>query len=242
MIQKGIILAGGSGTRLRPFTKFTSKQLLPVYDEPLIYFPLQTLLHMGIKDIMVITAREHVEDFTILLGSGKEFGARFEYKIQEEANGIAAGLLLGENFVHGENVALILGDNVFLDFFDQQARDFKSGAEVFLHKVPDPERFGVVEIVGKKVISIEEKPKKPKSNFVQTGLYFYDKTVFDKIRELKFSARHELEITDLNNLYLQEGTLHAHMVEDEWIDAGTFESLYRASTIVRQLKGKGDTH
>lgn len=236
MINKGVILAGGSGTRLRPFTKFTSKQLLPVYDEPLVFFPLQTLLHMRIKDILIITAPEHADDFLQLLGMGKEFGARFEYMIQGDPNGIASGLLLAENFARGENVALILGDNIFFDFFDFATKQFVDGATIFIKKVHDPERFGVVEVDGDRVISIEEKPAHPKSSFAQTGLYFYDRTVFDKIHALSFSKRNELEITDLNNLYLQEGKLRAETLKDEWIDAGTFESLFRASVLVRDMK------
>ncbi|MBI5414456.1 NTP transferase domain-containing protein [Candidatus Peregrinibacteria bacterium] len=236
MITKGIILAGGSGTRLRPFTKFTSKHLLPVYDEPLIYFPLKTLLQMGIQDILLITAPHHADNFLELLGYGNEFGARIEYKIQEEPNGIAAGLLLAENFAHGENVALVLGDNIFFDDLSSAGKDFSAGAEIFITKVEDPERFGVVELNGKNVITLEEKPKNPKSSLVQTGLYLYDTTVFDKIRNLKPSPRNELEITDLNNLYLSEKTLKAHILENEWIDAGTFESLLRGAEMVRKLK------
>jgi glucose-1-phosphate thymidylyltransferase len=184
---------------------------------------------------MIICAPDHIDDFLQLLGSGKEFGVRFEYTVQEEPSGIAQGLSLAENFAAGNNVALVLGDNIFFDTFNMNmVKDFQQGACIFVKEVPDPERFGVVELNGNEVISIEEKPEKPRSSYAQTGLYFYDTTVFDRIRRLKPSGRNELEITDLNNLYLKDGNLHARILQHEWLDAGTFESLFLASELVRK--------
>lgn len=232
---KGIILAGGSGTRLRPLTKVTSKQLLPIYDKPMIFYPLETLLSAGIKDILIIVAPDHAGDFLKLLGSGKEFGCKFTYEIQDKPEGLAQAFLIGANFIGKDNVTLILGDNVFEDNFSGSIRSFKSGGRVFAKEVPDPERFGVVEFDEKrKAISIEEKPAKPKSNFAVTGLYIYDNSVIEKTRELKPSAREELEITDLNNVYLKEGTLDVAFVEGKWLDTGTFESLYEAIEFARE--------
>jgi len=239
MITKGIILAGGHGSRLAPLTKVTSKQLLPIYDEPLIYFPLRILLRMGIRNVLIISAPHHAEDFLELLGSGKDFDAHFEYTIQEKPAGIAHGLALAENFAAGENIALILGDNIFFEAFSEQtAAQFTAGAQIFVKEVHDPERFGVVELAGTEVISLEEKPKQPKSPYAQTGMYFYDAAVFDKIRSLAPSERGELEITDLNKLYLQEKSLKAQILNKEWIDAGTFESLFEAASLVRALRQK----
>ncbi|MFA5995260.1 MAG: sugar phosphate nucleotidyltransferase [Patescibacteria group bacterium] len=233
--MKGIILAGGSGTRLAPLTRVTSKQLLPIYDQPLIYFPLRTLLDAGINDVLFITAPNHAGDFLHFLGSGKDFNARFTYEIQDKPAGLAQGLSLAETFVGKDSCALILGDNIFQDDFSQTIKNFKSGATIFVKEVLDPERFGVVEIdANHQVLSIEEKPKQPKSNLAQTGLYLYDQQVFNLIRQQKPSARGELEITDLNNLYLKQGTLKAELVKGEWIDAGTFESLFRATELRRK--------
>ncbi len=233
--MKGIVLAGGSGTRLYPITKVTSKQLLPIYDQPMVYFPLKTLLDAGIKDILFITAPDHAGDFVHFLGSGKNFNARFTYEIQDKPAGLAQGLSLAETFVGNDTCAMILGDNIFSDHFSQVITNFVDGAKIFVKEVSDPERFGVVEInAQKQVLSIEEKPAAPKSNLAQTGLYIYDTQVFDLIRQQKPSARGELEITDLNNIYLQQGKLQAELVTGEWIDAGTFESLYRATELRRQ--------
>lgn len=239
--MKGIILAGGKGTRLRPLTKVTSKQLLPIYNKPMIYFPLETLINAGIKDILIIVAPDHAGDFLKLLGSGKDFGCDFSYEVQEEARGLADAFLIGEDFIGDENVAMILGDNLFDDDFSNSIKTFETGGRVFAKKVPDPERFGVVEFDDqKKVVSIVEKPEKPKSEYAVTGLYIYDNTVVEKAKSLKPSARNEIEITDLNNLYLKEGTLDVAFVNGQWLDTGTFEAMYQATNFIRdrQLRSK----
>lgn len=228
--MKGIILAGGTGSRLLPLTKVTNKHLLPVYDKPMIYYPLETLIGMGIKDILIISGSGHAGHFLNLLGSGKEFGVKLSYAIQEEAGGIAQALGLAEDFADTDNVSVILGDNIYEDKFDLS--DYKSGAKIFLKEVNDPQRFGVAEIVEDKVVSIEEKPKTPKSNFAVTGLYVYDNSVFSIIKNLKPSQRGELEITDVNNAFIKEGKMKADFVKGYWSDAGTFESLIRASNLV----------
>lgn len=240
--MKGIILAGGAGTRLYPLTKVTSKQLLPVYDKPMIYYPLQTLLKAGIRDILIIVGPERAGDFLNLLGSGREFGARFAYEVQDSPDGIAQAFIIGADFIDNEPCALILGDNIFTDDFSQIIRNFQSGATIFAKEVPDPERFGVVELDGEKVLSIEEKPKNPKSGYAQTGFYLYDNTVVEKAKNLKPSARGELEITDLNLVYQKEGNLRAEIVEGGWIDTGTFESLHQASVIAREASLKKKPH
>jgi glucose-1-phosphate thymidylyltransferase len=234
--MKGIILAGGSGTRLHPLTKVTSKQLLPVYDQPMIYYPLKTLLRAGIKDILIIVAPERSGEFLNLLGSGREFGAHFTYEIQDKPEGIAQAFIIGADFIDGDSCALILGDNIFTDDFTDVIKNFKSGAKIFAKHVHDSNRFGVVEFEGNKVISIEEKPHSPKSSYAQTGFYIYDNTVIEKAKNLKPSKRSELEITDLNQMYLDEGSLSCEIVKGEWVDAGTFESLYHAGTIIREHK------
>ncbi len=234
--MKGIILAGGSGTRLHPLTKITSKQLLPVYDRPMIYYPLNTLLQAGIKDILIIVAPECSGDFLNLLGSGKQFGARFTYEVQDKPNGIAEAFVIGKDFIDGDSCALILGDNIFTENLSAEIASHETGAKVFVSKVDDPERFGVVEVDNNNtVISIEEKPANPKSNLVQTGLYVYDEKVVEYAEKLKPSARLEYEITDLNNLYLQDKKLSAQIVEEKWIDAGTFDSLHEASILAKKL-------
>ncbi|MFA5125787.1 MAG: sugar phosphate nucleotidyltransferase [archaeon] len=229
--MKGIILAGGTGSRLLPLTKVTNKHLLPVYDKPMIYYPIKTLIDMGIKEILIVSGSGHAGHFLNLLGSGKEFSVKFSYAIQEEAGGIAQALGLAEDFADQDNIAVILGDNIFEDKFDLS--DYKKGAINFLKEVSDPQRFGVAELKGDKVISIEEKPVQPKSNFAVTGLYVYDKDVFNIIKNLKPSKRGELEITDVNNAYLKKDQLVAKFVSGYWSDAGTFESLIRASNLVR---------
>lgn len=232
--MKGIILAGGSGTRLRPLTLVTSKQLLPIYNKPMIFYPLETLLAAGIKDILIIIAPDHAGDFLKLLGSGKEFGCRFTYEIQDKPEGLAQAFVIGEKFIGDDNVTLILGDNVYEDNFSEAITSFKSGGRVFAKEVPDPERFGVVEFdANKKAISIEEKPAQPKSNYAVTGLYIYDNSVVQKALNLKPSARGEVEITDLNNIYLREGTLDVAFVQGKWLDTGTFESLHEAIELAR---------
>lgn len=233
--MKGIILSGGSGTRLRPLTKITSKQLLPVYNRPMIYYPLNTLLQAGIRDILIIIAPEKAGDYLNLLGSGKEFGARFTYEIQEKPNGLAEAFILGESFLDDENVALILGDNIFEDDFSEAIASFKKGARVFAKRVSDPERFGVVEFdASGHVLSIEEKPKAPKSNYAIPGLYLYDSRVVSFAKNARPSDRGELEITDIHRQYLERGELDVRVIEGEWIDAGTHDSLLRATLLAKE--------
>ncbi len=233
--MKGIILAGGSGTRLRPLTQVTSKQLLPIYNKPMIYYPLQTLRTAGITDILIIVAPDHAGDFLKLLGSGKEFGCKFTYEIQDKPEGLAQAFVIGENFVGSDSVTLILGDNVFEDNFSEEIKNFSTGGRIFAKEVGDPNRFGVVEFDSQnKVLSIEEKPEQPKSSFAVTGLYIYDNSVIQKVKSLQPSARGELEITDLNNVYLREGSLDVAFVKGKWLDTGTFESLFEAITFVRE--------
>jgi glucose-1-phosphate thymidylyltransferase len=233
--MKGIILAGGSGTRLRPLTQVTSKQLLPIYNKPMIYYPLETLLQAGIKDILIIVAPDHAGDFLKLLGSGKDFGCKFTYEIQDKPEGLAQAFIIGENFVGDDNVTLILGDNLYEDDFSEAIQTFEEGGRVFLKEVPDPERFGVAQFdENNKVITIEEKPKEPKSNHAVTGLYIFDNTVVTKTKSLQPSERGELEITDLNNVYLNEGSLDVAFVKGKWLDTGTFESLHEAIVFARE--------
>lgn len=239
---KGVILAGGSGTRLRPITKVTSKQLLPLYNKPMIYFPIQTLLDAGVRDILIIVAPEHAGHFVNLLGSGKEFGedVNFAYEVQDAPLGLAHGLGLARNFARGEKCALILGDNLFTDSFKKDFEEFEKGgkgAVVFAKEVKDANRFGVIEFnENMEAISIEEKPEVPKSNYAQTGLYIYDEHVFDYIDTLTPSERGELEITDLHKIYLEKGQLKAGLVEGGWHDTGTFESMFEAAKVVRDME------
>lgn len=232
--MKGIVLSGGSATRLRPCTKVTSKQLLPVYNRPMIYYPLNTLIKAGIKDILIIVAPEQAGHYLNLLGSGKDFGVKFTYEIQDKPEGLAQAFLIGQNFIDEDSVCMILGDNIFEDDFSEDIKNFKSGAKVFAKEVPDPERFGVVEFdENKKAISIEEKPQNPKSNYCVTGLYVYDNKVVDIARNLKPSPRGELEITDVNKVYLEKGELDVAMVNGAWVDAGTFDSLLEAQILAK---------
>ncbi len=233
--MKGIILAGGSATRLRPCTKITSKQLLPVYNKPMIYYPLNTLIKAGIKDILIIVAPERAGNFLNLLGSGKEFGVRFTYEIQDEPKGLADAFIIGDNFIGDDSVTMVLGDNIFEDDFTDDIKNFKSGGRVFAKKVSDPERFGVVEVDDNmKAISIEEKPEKPKSNLAVTGLYIYDNRVVEAAKNVKPSGRGEIEITDLHNYYLELGELEVAMVNGAWLDAGTFDSLLEAQILAKE--------
>ncbi|MFH1545318.1 MAG: sugar phosphate nucleotidyltransferase [archaeon] len=237
--MKGIILAGGTGSRLYPCTKVTNKHLLPVYDKPMIYYPLNTLLEAGIKDILIISGKEHAGDFLKLLGSGKEFNAKFTYELQEDAGGIAQALALGEDFVDNDKFAVILGDNIFEDNIKKDVEEFSNGKEearIFIKEVPDPERFGVVELNGESVVGIEEKPKNPKTNFIVTGLYMYSSSVFDVIRDLKPSGRGEYEITDVNNKYIKSNSLKATVLKGFWSDAGAFDSMHRAATFMREKR------
>jgi len=233
--MKGIILAGGKATRLRPLTKITSKQLLPVYDKPMIFYPIETLVKAGIKDILIIIAPDYSGHFLNLLGSGKEFGAKFSYAIQEEPRGLADAFIIGEDFIKKDNVTLILGDNIFEHDFSSQIKSFKSGAMVFAKEVHDPERFGVVDFDEQMhALSIEEKPKKPKSNYAVVGIYSYDNRVIDFAKKLKPSARGEIEITDLNNVYLKKKELKVNIIEGMWEDAGTFDSLLRVNNFMAE--------
>jgi glucose-1-phosphate thymidylyltransferase len=236
--MKGIILSGGTGTRLFPLTKVTSKQLLPVYNKPMVMYPLETLLQGGIKDILVIIAPDHAGDYMKLLGSGRELGCRIAYEIQDKPEGLAQAFIIGRDFIGSDNVCMILGDNIFEDNFSKTIKSFKSGGHIFAKKVSDPERFGVVKFNGKmKAEKIVEKPKEYLSDYAVTGLYIYDNKVVDAAKSVKPSGRGELEITDLNNWYLGQGKLRVDIVKGEWIDAGTFESLYRASELMRRKAG-----
>ena len=237
--MKGIILSGGSGTRLFPLTKVTSKQLLPVYDKPMIYYPLQTLLSGGITDIMIIVAPEHAGDYLNYLGSGKDFGAnvKFTYEVQDKPEGLAQAFLIAETFLDDQPVTMILGDNIFEDDFSQTIRNFKKGGHVFAKQVHDPERFGVIKFdANMKAQQIMEKPKEFISDYAQTGLYIFDPRVVEIAKNLKPSARGELEIVDVANWYLQKGELNVRVVKGDWIDAGTIEALYRAGTLIYNKK------
>ncbi len=232
--MRGIILSGGAATRLRPCTKVTSKQLLPVYNRPMIYYPLNTLIKAGIKEILIIVSPERAGDYLNLLGSGKEFDVKFTYEIQDKPRGLAEAFIIGENFIDQENVTMILGDNIFEDDFTDQIKNFKGGGLVFAKKVHDPERFGVVKFDEKmKVIEIKEKPKEWMSDFALTGLYVFDNRCVEIAKSLQPSERGELEITDVQNWYLQKGELNVAMVENEWIDAGTFDSLLEAQNLAK---------
>lgn len=234
--MKGIILAGGTGSRLYPLTKVTNKHLLPVYDKPMIYYPLQTLINGGITEIMIVSGRGHAGHFLELLGSGLEFGIQLTYEIQEGAGGIAEALGLAERWAGNESVTVILGDNIFEDSIRDAVQSFTSGAQVFLKTVPDAQRFGVAEVSGNRILSIEEKPKNPKSNLAVTGLYIFDAGVFRIIKNLKPSARGELEITDVNNAYIRQGSMTFALLRGFWSDAGTFDSLVRAGIIVQEYR------
>jgi glucose-1-phosphate thymidylyltransferase len=235
--MKGIILAGGTGSRLLPLTKVTNKHLLPVGRKPMIYHPVEKLAGGGIHEILIVTGVDHMGDVVNLLGSGKEFGVRFTYKVQDEAGGIAQALGLAENFCGGSKMAVILGDNIFEDSLSDEVGQFNrqtSGARLMLKEVPDPQRFGVAEITGDKIVRIVEKPKNPKSRYAVTGIYFYDSDVFDIIRKQKPSGRGEMEITDVNNAYLARGDLTYGFFRGWWSDAGTFESLDHVQELLRE--------
>ncbi len=238
--MKGIILSGGSGTRLQPLTKITSKQLLPIYNRPMIYYPLNTLIKAGIKEILIIVAPERAGDYLNLLGSGKEFGVKFTYEIQDKPEGLAQAFIIAENFLDDDSVAMILGDNIFEDDFSEDIKSFKSGAKIFAKQVSDPERFGVVKFdKNMQAEEIVEKPKTYLSNYAVTGLYVYDNRVVEAAKSIKPSPRGELEITDLNNWYLKKDELSVAQVEGEWLDAGTFDSLLKAQVFAKEkLDGK----
>ena len=236
--MKGIVLAGGTGSRLFPLTKITNKHLLPIYDKPMVYYPIQTLVDAGITDIMLVTGGRNSGDFLRLLGNGKEFGLKhLNYTYQEGEGGIAEALALTEHFADGDQVCVILGDNLIEGNIRQAVEEFKKqerGARIFLKEVHDAQRFGVAELNGNRIVGIEEKPAHPKSNYAVTGIYLYDATVFDKCRVLKPSHRGELEITDVNNAYVHEGTMTFSILDGWWTDAGTFDSLLRAANLVAQ--------
>lgn len=238
--MKGVILAGGKGTRLYPLTKITNKHLLPVYDQPMIYYPIQTLVDAGIRDILIVTGGNYAGDFLQLLGNGKQFGLKsLNYTYQEGEGGIADALSLAEHFADNGKLCVILGDNIIEKDIREAADEFRrqeKGAKILLKEVPDPERFGVAEVRKGHVVNIEEKPKKPKTNYAVTGIYMYDSTVFDKIRTLEPSARGELEITDVNNAYIREASLSFAFLDGWWTDAGTFDSLLRAGNLVAQKR------
>jgi glucose-1-phosphate thymidylyltransferase len=235
--MKGILLAGGSGSRLLPLTKVTNKHLLPIGPKPMIYYPIEKLRDSGIREILVVTGRDHMGDVMNLLGSGRDFGVAFTYKVQDEAGGIAQALGLAEHFVGSDRCIVILGDNIFqasvrpyVEAFEKQA----SGAKILLKRVPDPGRYGVAEVSpgDGRIVGIEEKPKRPKSDYAVTGIYMYDAEVFAIIRSLKPSGRGELEISDVNNAYIRRGTMTWNELEGEWTDAGTFESLLNANRLM----------
>ena len=234
--MKGVVLAGGLGTRLYPLTRVTNKHLLPVYDRPMISYHLQTLVNAGVTDIMLVTGGNNAGDFLRLLGNGKDFGLKpINYTYQEGEGGIADALRLAEHFAEDQKICVILGDNIIENNIVAPCRKFRAqerGAHILLKEVPDPERFGVPVFDGKKILRIEEKPRQPRSQYAVTGIYMYDSTAFDRIRKLKPSGRGELEITDLNNMYLEEGTLTYSILEGWWTDAGTFDSLRRATNLV----------
>jgi glucose-1-phosphate thymidylyltransferase len=241
--MKGVVLAGGTGSRLFPLTKITNKHLLPIYDQPMIYYPIQTLVDAGIRDILIVTGGRNAGDFLRLLANGKQFGlSHIDYTYQEGEGGIAEALGLAEHFADGGKICVILGDNIIegsirhaVDSFRQQER----GAKILLKEVPDAERFGVAEISGGRIVNIEEKPARPKSSYAVTGVYLYDGGVFDKVKTLVPSARGELEITDVNNAYIREGTMTFSHLEGWWTDAGTFDSLLRAGNLVAQTRRGG---
>ncbi len=240
--MKGIILAGGLGSRLAPLTKITNKHLLPIYDEPMIYYPIRTLVEAGVNDILIVTGGNSAGDFLRLLGNGRDFGLKaINYTYQEGEGGIAEALGLAEHFADNEKIIVMLGDNIIEGSIKQAVSDFEKqpkGAKIFLKEVPDPHRFGVPIIDGNKITAIEEKPKKPKSNYAIIGIYMYDAQVFDIIKTLRPSDRGELEITDVNNAYIRNNMMTYEIIDGWWTDAGTFESLYHATTLVHGKKNK----
>lgn len=240
--MKGIILAGGEGNRLKPLTEYTNKHLLHIYNQPMISYPLSTLVNAGVKEILIVTGPRHAGMFLQLLGDGRKFGANLQFRVQERAEGIAHALGLCKKFVGNDSCAVILGDNIFEDDLNKEIKTFASsikegakGAHIFLKEIENPQRFGVAELVGKKVIKIEEKPKNPKSNYAVSGLYLFDSNVFEIINGLKPSNRGEYEITDVNNEYINRGELTATILKKRWTDSGTFESLFRANDIAREI-------
>jgi len=234
--MKGIVLAGGTGSRLYPLTKVTNKHLLPIGKKPMIYYPIEKLIGAGIEEILIVTGTEHMGDVVNLLGSGKEFGCRFTYKVQDEAGGIAQALGLAENFTGSDPMTVILGDNIFESDLKEAVENYPgSGAQILIKKVEDPERFGVAEMEGDRVIGIDEKPKVAKSNYAVTGIYMFDSDVYGLIKNLKPSGRGELEITDVNNHYISEGKMKYSILNGWWTDAGTPESYVVANNLAYKL-------
>ena len=236
--MKGIVLAGGTGSRLYPLTKVTNKHLLPVGRYPMIFYPIYRLKQAGISEILIVTGRDHMGDVMELLGSGKDYGVEFTYKVQDQAGGIAEALGLAKNFVNNDGCVVILGDNIFEDNLAPYIKSFENqqiGAKILLKEVDDPTRFGVAELKDKKIVSIEEKPKNPKSNYAVTGIYMYDSNVFDIVKTLKPSGRGELEITDVNNAYIRRGLLTYDILKGWWTDAGTLESLFKSNTLAKDI-------
>ena len=238
--MKGVVLAGGTGSRLYPLTKITNKHLLPIYDKPMIYYPIQTLVDAGIEDILLVTGGRNAGDFLRLLANGKEWGLKhLNYAYQEGEGGIADALSLAEHFAEGEKICVILGDNIVEKSIRHAVDDFRRqdrGAKILLKEVPDASRFGVAEMRGDRIVGIEEKPQRPKSNYAVTGIYMFDATVFDKTKVLVPSGRGELEITDVNNAYIREGSMTYAFLDGWWTDAGTFESLLRAGNLVASTR------
>lgn len=236
--MKGIILAGGTGSRLYPLTKVTNKHLLPVGKYPMIFYSVQKLKQAGVNDILIVTGKDHMGDVVNLLGSGSDMGVTFTYKVQDEAGGIAQALDLAEHFVGDDQMIVILGDNVFADDiapFVENFRNQQKGAKLLLQQVHDPQRYGVAELDGERIVSIEEKPKSPKSDYAVTGIYMFDNHVFDIVKTLKPSARGELEITDVNNAYIQRDELSFDILEGWWTDAGTHASLAKANELAKDI-------
>jgi glucose-1-phosphate thymidylyltransferase len=241
--MKGVVLAGGTGSRLSPLTKITNKHLLPIYDKPMIYYPIQTLVEAGINEILLVTGGRNSGDFLRLLANGKQFGAHLSYTYQEGEGGIADALSLAEHFAHGDSICVVLGDNIIERSIREAADAFRAqehGARILLKEVDDAQRFGVAELNGDRIVGIEEKPRQPKSHYAVTGIYMYDASVFDKIKTLVPSGRGELEITDVNNAYIAEGTMTFSFLDGWWTDAGTFESLLRAANLVAETVQKSE--
>jgi len=245
-VIKGVVLAGGTGSRLNPLTRVTNKHLLPIYDKPMVYYPIQTLVNAGIEEILLVTGGKNAGDFLRLLGNGRDFGLKhINYTYQEGEGGIAQALGLAEYFAGNEPICVILGDNIIENNICQAVKNFKKqgdGAKILLKEVTDAQRFGVAELRGNHVVGIEEKPKAPKSNYAVIGIYLYDNTVFQKIRRLRPSGRGELEITDVNNFYVEENKLTYEVMDGWWTDAGTFESLLRANNLVAETGANKMTH
>ncbi|MEX0772577.1 MAG: sugar phosphate nucleotidyltransferase [Balneolales bacterium] len=236
--MKGIVLAGGTGSRLYPLTKVTNKHLLPIGRKPMIYYPIEKLIEAGIEEILIVTGTDYMGDVVNLLGSGREFGCRFTYKVQDEAGGIAQALGLAQTFIGNDSMLVILGDNIFSHSLKDAVKSYKGGAKILIKEVADPTRYGVAEIEGDKIVSIEEKPRQPKSSFCVTGIYMFDNEVFNYINKLKPSGRGELEITDVNNFYIRENLMKYSVLDGWWTDAGTFESYKTANELVHQKENR----